>query len=69
MNGNVTSLRGAADESGTVDGDASARGMSSFARNIFAMLERTEYRRCESGEATFQNWLSTLQSGLRFDLA
>ena len=50
MNGNVTSLRGAADESGTVDGDASGKGMSSFARNIFAMLERTEYRRCESGE-------------------
>lgn len=50
MNGNVTSLRGAADESGTVDGDASGKEMSSFARNIFAMLERTEYRRCESGE-------------------
>lgn len=47
MSGNVTTLHGAAAET--------ARGIpaneySSFVRNIFSLLERTEYRRCESGE-------------------
>jgi hypothetical protein len=30
--------------------DVSAGGGSTFARNVFALLERTEYRRCDKGE-------------------
>ncbi len=51
MDANVTSLRGGATGGKAVIGEAAeAGGLSSFARNIFSMLERTEYRRCESGE-------------------
>ncbi|RVB65880.1 hypothetical protein EN895_11025, partial [Mesorhizobium sp. M7A.F.Ca.CA.002.03.2.1] len=32
------------------DGKDAADTMSSFARNVSAMLERTEYRRCDKGE-------------------
>ncbi|TIY07756.1 MAG: hypothetical protein E5V18_08880, partial [Mesorhizobium sp.] len=32
------------------DGSDASDTMSSFARNVSAMLERTEYRRCDKGE-------------------
>ncbi|TIU61115.1 MAG: hypothetical protein E5W25_29540, partial [Mesorhizobium sp.] len=32
------------------DGNDASDTMSSFARNVSAMLERTEYRRCDKGE-------------------
>ena len=48
----VASLQGTAQESheaaSETDGERSQ--YSSFVRNIFSILERTEYRRCESGE-------------------
>lgn len=46
MSSNVTTLRGAANEQ---HGSAS-EAQSAFVANIFSALERTEYRRCESGE-------------------
>ena len=50
MDANVTALRGAASAHGVVGEDAAGRELSGFVRNIFSILERTEYRRCESGE-------------------
>lgn len=50
MDANVTSLRGAAGTHVVAGEGRAEKGSSSFARNISAMLERTEYRRCESGE-------------------
>jgi hypothetical protein len=50
MNAKVTTLRGAAGAKTGSDDLGGGAGASSFARNISAMLERTEYRRCESGE-------------------
>jgi hypothetical protein len=47
MSGNVTALPGAASDRHSAAADDNH---SAFARNIFALLERTEYRRCESGE-------------------
>ena len=47
MSGNVTALPGAAGERHVATADTEH---SAFARNVFALLERTEYRRCESGE-------------------
>ncbi len=42
----LTALRHAAG----VDGIGASGDMSSFAKNVSAMLERTEYRRCDKGE-------------------
>ena len=51
MSGNVTSLQAAARPVSRLDGRAQqASEFSSFVQNIFSILERTEYRRCESGE-------------------
>lgn len=47
MAGSVTALPSAADGQRDASVDT---GYSAFAKNVFAMLERTEYRRCESGE-------------------
>lgn len=46
MDAQLTALRHAAD----AKTDAFSGGVSSFARNVFAVLERTEYRRCDKGE-------------------
>lgn len=46
MSGTVTPLYDAADRRGVV----APASQSSFVSNIFSILERTEYRRCESGE-------------------
>lgn len=46
MTAQLTTLRHAADARGI---DAS-ENVSSFARNVAALLERTEYRRCDKGE-------------------
>lgn len=51
MGGEVRSLHSAAD--GRLDatvGGSSPAEYSSFSKNIFSILERTEYRRCDSGE-------------------
>ena len=50
MDAKITALRGAAGTNAGLGEAAEGGGHSSFARNIFSMLERTEYRRCESGE-------------------
>lgn len=42
----LSSVRPVAD----LDGKDAADNMSGFARNVSAMLERTEYRRCDKGE-------------------
>lgn len=50
MPASLTSLQGAAGgRLGNAD-TPEAGDVSAFARNIFAVLERTEYRRCDSGE-------------------
>ncbi|WP_395450175.1 hypothetical protein ACHMW7_10435 [Aminobacter sp. UC22_36] len=41
-------------EQSSDQGSAPTEEMSSFARHVYALLERTEYRRCESGE-DFEN--------------
>ena len=46
---NVALSKGAAQESRTAGADEGEQ-YSSFVRNVFSILERTEYRRCESGE-------------------
>jgi hypothetical protein len=46
MSGSVTTLHDAAEERR----DAAQNQQSAFVSNIFSVLERTEYRRCESGE-------------------
>lgn len=45
MSSNVTALRGA-----VASERPATAGRSAFVANIFSALERTEYRRCESGE-------------------
>ena len=50
MDANVTALRGGGNAHGAAGEDAAGKELSSFVRNIFSILERTEYRRCESGE-------------------
>lgn len=47
MTGQVTTLPGAAGAANRVVG---MEAHSAFARNVFSLLDRTEYRRCESGE-------------------
>jgi hypothetical protein len=46
MSGQLGALRRAAD----ARADGSAVNLSTFARNISALLERTEYRRCDKGD-------------------
>ena len=46
---NVALSKGAAQESRTAGADEGEQ-YSSFVRNVFSILERTEYRRCENGE-------------------
>ena len=46
----VTSLQAAAQERRVAEAGGEEAQLGSFVRNIFSLLERTEYRRCESGE-------------------
>lgn len=46
---NVAKSQGAAQEVRNADADTDGQ-YSSFVKNIFSILERTEYRRCETGE-------------------
>lgn len=46
----VTPIQGAAEEQRGAAAGGREDQLSSFVRNIFSILERTEYRRCESGE-------------------